>query len=369
MSIGPILCADDEPYNLGILRMALKDQYALVFARSGEETLRAVNKHRPSLILLDVQMADMDGYEVCRQLKNNTATEHIPIIFVTGMNHEVDEKAGFDVGAVDYITKPVSVPIVQARVSSHLSLVKVDTLEKSYRDAIHMLGIAGHYNDTDTGVHIWRMAAFSRLLAETIGWDGEQCKLLELAAPMHDTGKIGIPDAILKKPGKLDADEWTIMKTHTNIGYGILKQSSAPVFQLAAEIALNHHEKWDGSGYPNNLSGETIPESARIVAVADVFDALSMHRPYKEAWPLDKVLAFFKSNSGSHFDSRLVEVLMDVLPEILEIKAEWNEREQAAGTNAAAHRDDKPQPCAAKPSSVATSDSVEKNLANAEKTP
>ncbi|MGR8932437.1 MAG: response regulator [Gammaproteobacteria bacterium] len=333
MSYGPILCVDDEPYNLGILRMALKDHYSLVFARSGAETLASVAKHRPSLILLDVQMPDMDGYEVCRQLKSNTESEHIPVIFVTGMGQESDERNGFEVGAVDYITKPVSVPIVQARVKTHLSLVRVDELEKSYRDAIHMLGSAGHYNDTDTGVHIWRMAAYSRLLAETIGWETERCKLLELAAPMHDTGKIGIPDSVLKKPGKLDAGEWQIMKTHTNIGHGILKQSGAPLFQLAAEVALSHHEKWDGSGYPEGLHAEDIPESARIVAIADVFDALSMKRPYKEPWPLDKILDLFKENTGSHFDSRLIEAFLDIMPKIMDIGQEWNEREQTTAEN------------------------------------
>jgi len=331
---GPILCADDEPYNLGILRMALKEQYTLVYARTGTETLQAVAKHRPSLVLLDVQMPDMDGYEVCRQLKNSADTEHIPIIFVTGMRQEIDERKGFDVGAVDYITKPISVPIVQARVRTHLSLVRVEALEKSYYEAIHMLGQAGHYNDTDTGVHIWRMAAYSRKLAETIGWDAERCRLLELAAPMHDTGKIGIPDSVLKKPGKLDAEEWLVMKTHTNIGHGILKQSKAPLFQFAAEVALNHHEKWDGSGYPNGLSADGIPESARIVAIADVFDALSMKRPYKDPWPLERILSFIMENIDSHFDSRLAEAFLDIMPKVLEIKAEWDEREQSMQTNA-----------------------------------
>ncbi|MCQ8130973.1 response regulator [Methylomonas rivi] len=329
MANGPILCADDEPYNLGILRMALKEQHALVFARSGRETLRAVEKHNPALILLDVQMPDMDGYAVCRRLKDDERTRDIPVIFVTGMTQEVDEKAGFDVGAVDYIAKPISVPIVQARVQTHLSLVRADKLEKSYHDAIHMLGKAGHYNDTDTGAHIWRMAAYSRTLAETIGWSEELCGLLELAAPMHDTGKIGIPDAVLKKPGKLDAEEWRVMKSHTTIGHGILKQSDAPLFQLAGEIALNHHEKWDGSGYPNGLSAEEIPESARVVAVADVFDALSMKRPYKDAWPLAKILQFLRENAGTHLDSRLIEAFMDIQPRILDIKAEWDSRERA----------------------------------------
>lgn len=333
MSNRPILCADDEPSNLGILRMALKDHYSLVFARSGQETLQAVEKHQPGMILLDVQMADMDGFEVCRRLKSNITTQDIPVIFVTGMTQEIDEKAGFDAGAVDYITKPISVPIVQARVRTHLSLVRADKLQKSYHDAIHMLGVAGHYNDSDTGIHIWRMAAYSRALAEATGWENERCNLLELAAPMHDTGKIGIPDAVLKKPGKLNEEEWKIMKTHTCIGYGILKQSSAPLFQLAAEIALNHHEKWNGSGYPNGLLAKEIPESARIVAFADVFDALSMKRPYKEPWPHTMILDYFRQNSGSHFDSKLIETFMDIMPRILEIKAEWNARELTIAEN------------------------------------
>jgi len=333
MLYGPILCADDEPYNLGILRMALKEHHSLVFARNGEETLQAVAKHRPSLILLDVQMPDMDGYEVCRQLKNDTETQHIPVIFVTGMSQEVDEKYGFDVGAVDYITKPISAPIVQARVRTHLSLVRAEALEKSYHDAIHMLGKAGHYNDNDTGAHIWRMAAYSKLLAHAIGWNVERCKLLELAAPMHDTGKIGIPDSVLKKPGKLDSEEWRIMQTHTMIGHGILKQSKASLFQLAAEVALSHHEKWDGTGYPHGLGGKDIPESARIVAVADVFDALSMKRPYKEAWPLANIVKFLTENANVHFEVRLIEAFRDIMPNILEIKEEWDDREQSVSAN------------------------------------
>jgi putative two-component system response regulator len=243
MTNGPILCVDDEPVNLGVLRQALKDEFSLAFASSGAEALMAVKKHRPALVLIDVQMPEMDGYEVCRQLKGSPESEHIPVIFVTSLAEEVDEKAGFDAGGVDYITKPISAPIVRARVRTHLSLVRATTLEDSYRSAIYMLAEAGHYNDTDTGVHVWRMAAYSRALAEAVGWPADRCALLELAAPMHDTGKIGMPDAVLKKPGKLDPAEWEIMRSHARIGYDILRKSNAPVFQLAAEIALNHHEK------------------------------------------------------------------------------------------------------------------------------
>ena len=315
-----VLCVDDEPNNLAVLRQVLRDHYRLVFARSGLEALAAAEKHRPSLVLLDVEMPEIDGYEVCRRLKSDEATRGIPVIFVTSRTDEPDEMTGFEVGGVDYIAKPFSASIVLARVRNHLRLVRIESLEDSNRSAVHMLGQAGHYNDADTGEHIWRIAAYSRLLAEASGWDQGQAELIEMAAAMHDTGKIGIPDAVLKKPGKLDPGEREVMKTHTRIGYDILSKSQAPLFQLAAEIALYHHEKWDGSGYPTGLSGEGIPEAARIVAVADVFDALSTTRPYKDAWPLDKVLETLRLSAGSHLDPDMVDRFLALLPRILEIK-------------------------------------------------
>jgi putative two-component system response regulator len=325
MPNGPILVVDDEPINLSAMRAVLADEFRLVFATHGEAALAAVRKHQPSLILLDIEMPGMDGYEVCRQLKREESTEQIPVIFVTGLGDVGNEAEGFAAGAVDYITKPVSPPIVQARVRTHMSLVSAKTLERSYHDAIGMLGEAGHFNDEDTGVHIWRMAAYSAHLAKVAGWDAAACSLLRLAAPMHDTGKIGIPDSILKKPGKLDADEWVTMRTHTTIGHGILARSQAPVFQLAAEVALRHHEKWDGSGYPGGLVGTDIPESARIVALADVFDALAMKRPYKEAWPIEQVVQTILAGRGQHFEPRLVDLFQAELPQLLDIRAQWDE--------------------------------------------
>ena len=322
MSTAPILCVDDEPNNLGVLRQVLKDLYPLVFARSGAEALAAATKHRPSLVLLDVEMPDIDGYEVCRRLKRDRLTEGIPVIFVTSHANEPEEMAGFDAGGVDYIAKPFSAAIVRARVRNHLRLVRTEALEDSNRSAIYMLGQAGHYNDADTGEHIWRIAAYSRALAEASGWNEEQSALIEMAAAMHDTGKIGIPDAVLKKAGKLNEQEWEIMKTHTRIGYDILCKSQAPLFQLAAEIALHHHERWDGSGYPLGLVGDMIPEAARIVAVADVFDALGTKRPYKEAWPLDRLLATLRQSAGSHLDPQMVECFLQLLPRILAIRCQ-----------------------------------------------
>ena len=326
---GPILIVDDEPLNLAVMREVLGGLYRLAFARSGEEALRAAVRHQPLLILLDVRMPDMDGYEVCRQLKADAQTAAIPVNFVSGCTDTLDETRGFEAGAVDYLVKPVSPPIVRARVRAHLSLVSLERLERSYHDAIYMLGEAGHYRDNDTGVHIWRMAAYAAALGAACGLDAVICRRLELAAPMHDTGKLGIPDAILRKPGPLDADEWVIMRTHPRIGHDILARSQAPVFQMAAQIALRHHEKWDGSGYPDGLCGTGIPETARIVAIADVFDALTMKRPYKEAWPAERALAELHKGAGRHFEPRLVTAFADILPRILEIKAQWDEREAA----------------------------------------
>lgn len=323
MPYGPVLVADDEPVNLAAMRQVLGERYTLVFARDGQGTLDAVARHQPSLVLLDIQMPDMDGYEVCRRLKADPANQHIPVIFVTSLAEVGNEAAGFEAGAVDYIVKPISPPIVLARVQTHLSLVRATQLERSYVDAITMLGDLGHYHDEDTGVHIWRMASYARALALAAGWSEERAKLLELAAPMHDTGKVAIPEAILRKPGRLDEAEWAVVRTHTRVGHDILARSPAQVFQLAAEVALCHHERWDGSGYPEGLAGEAIPESARIVAIADVFDALSMKRPYKEPWPLERVVQTLEQGSGTHFDPRLLVVFLGMLPEILDIQSRW----------------------------------------------
>ena len=327
MTTQPILIVDDEPQNLAVMRQILSNDYSLVYARNGEEALAAVEKHNPALILLDIQMPGMDGYDVCKKLKSNPSSEAIPVIFVTALGNIGNEATGFACGAVDYIIKPVSPPIVKARVQTHLSLVRATDLENSRRDAVYMLGEAGHFSDPDTGVHIWRMAAYARALAAACGYDEEACKQLELAAPMHDTGKIGIPGEILRKPSALDAAEWVIMKTHTNIGYNILSKSKAPLFQLASQIALQHHEKWDGSGYPNGLQGEEILEQARIVAIADVFDALTMKRPYKDAWTTAEALDNMQNISGSHFEPRLFEIFKSILPKISEIKDKWNSLE------------------------------------------
>lgn len=332
MPTGPILVVDDEPINLDAMRNILERDYTVVVSRHGSEAVSIAARHAASLVLLDIQMPDLDGYAACQALKADPRTAHIPVLFVTSLCDSWDEARGFDCGGVDYLIKPVSAQAVRARVRTHLSLIQASRLEKSHRDAISMLGRAGHFNDNDTGVHIWRMATFAGELARAAGWSASDSRTLELAAPMHDMGKLGIPSAILRKPGPLDADEWRVMRTHARIGYEILSESDAPVFRLAAEVALRHHEKWDGSGYPDGLQGTSIPESARIVAIADVFDALSMRRPYKEPWPLERVVQTLEQGAGKHFDPDLLQHFVQILPRICALQAEWDtyEAEQAS---------------------------------------
>ncbi len=325
MSQAPLLVVDDEPQNLAVMRQILGTSYRLVFARNGADALAAAAKHKPALILLDIQMPDMNGYAVCQALKADPSTEATPVIFVTSMSDVGNEAEGFALGAVDYIVKPVYPAIVLARVRAQLSLVRATRLEQSYRDAISMLGEAAHFNDTDTGVHIWRMAAYAAALAKASGWSQDDCQLIELASPMHDTGKLGVPQAILQKPGPLNDEEWKVMKTHPEVGHDILARSNSPVFCMAAEIALQHHEKWDGSGYPYGLRATAISEAARMVAIADVFDALTMKRPYKPAWPMEQVVATIRAGVGSHFDPQLAQLFLSILPEIDRIKAHWAE--------------------------------------------
>lgn len=325
-----ILAVDDEQHNLMLINDILCNSYQVVLAHDGMEAVEVAVREKPDLILMDITMPRMNGIQACEVLKSKPETSDIPVIFLTALGGMADESRGFDAGAVDYIHKPISAAIVLRRIKTHLSLVKAEKLDSLARESIHMLGEAGHYNDTDTGVHIWRMASFSSAIARAAGWGEGESSNLELAAPMHDTGKIGIPDSILKAERKLTPDEWDIMKQHSQIGHDILIRSHHPVFQMAAVVALYHHEKWDGSGYPNGVSGEQIPQSARIVAIADVFDALTMKRPYKEAWPVDKAVDLIRRDAGSHFDPLIVECFLDNLLEIIEIKRHWDSKEEHA---------------------------------------
>ena len=320
-----LLLVDDEPTNLQVLRHVLQADYRLLFATDGARALQVAREQLPQLILLDIMMPGMDGYAVCRALKADPATAGIPVIFITALDDSQDETAGFDVGAVDYITKPVSPPVVRARVRTHLSLVRMDELRETRLQIVQRLGRAAEYKDNETGLHVIRMSHFSQLLALAAGCSPAWAEDLLNAAPMHDVGKIGIPDAVLRKPGPLDADEWATMRRHPEIGAEIIGEHPSGVLQLAREIALAHHEKWDGSGYPRGLAGEAIPLSARIVAIADVFDALTTRRPYKEPWPVQDALDHIAAQAGKHFDPALVALFAPLLPQLLEIRARWAE--------------------------------------------
>jgi putative two-component system response regulator len=320
-----ILAVDDEASNLQLLRQILQDHYRLLFAKDGARALELAHKEHPDLILLDVMMPGMSGYEVCAALKANPATAPIPVIFVTALNDTADELEGFEAGAVDYITKPVSPPVVRARVRTHLSLVRMDELKASRLAIVQRLGLAAEYKDNETGLHVIRMSHFARILGLAAGMGEQEADDLLHAAPMHDVGKIGIPDRILQKPGPLDADEWKIMQGHATIGAEIIGEHGGGMLRLAHDIALTHHEKYDGSGYPKGLAGDAIPLTGRIVAIADVFDALTSIRPYKRAWSEEEAVDYLLQQKGKHFDPALVDLFVAQLPAIRTVCTRWAE--------------------------------------------
>jgi putative two-component system response regulator len=325
-----ILIVDDVPDNITVLTNILAD-YNLKAANNGTKALEIASRFKPDIILLDIMMPDMDGYAVCTRLKRNLHTKNIPVIFITAMDEEINEARGFELGAVDYITKPVSPPVVRARVKTHLNLYdqnkalehlvleRTKALNQSRLEIIRRLGLAAEYKDNETGMHVIRMSYYCKVMAAAIGMSDEEAELILNASPMHDIGKIGIPDNILSKPGKLDAQERAIMEQHTLIGARIIGEHNTPLLDMARTVALTHHEKWDGTGYPRGIKGENIPLVGRIVAVADVFDALVSKRPYKKAWPAEKAVAVIKEESGKHFDPEVVKVFLANLNEIIKL--------------------------------------------------
>nr|WP_315464212.1 two-component system response regulator [uncultured Rhodoferax sp.] len=331
-----VLVVDDTPEQLSLASSLLREQYRVKVAVSGERALEIANAAQaPDLILLDIVMPEMDGYEVCRRLQANPVTRDIPIIFLTVKADIENEQLGFSLGAVDYISKPISPPILLARVATHLSLkasadflrdknayleqeVLRRTEEMTVVQDVTILAMTSlaETRDSETGNHIRRTRHYVKLLAETLrehprfaaALTPHAISLMYKSAPLHDIGKVGIPDSILLKPGRLTAEEFEIMKRHTTLGYEAIEHAETeygrPVefLRVAKEIALSHQEKWDGTGYPQGLAGEAIPLSARLMAIADVYDALISERVYKPAMSHEAALAVIVEGKGTHFD-------------------------------------------------------------------
>ena len=333
-----VLVVDDTPGNIDILQEILAPAYRVKAAPSGLRALEiAAQADPPDLILLDIMMPGMDGYEVIRELKANPMTRSIPVLFLTAKTGAEDEQKGFDLGCVDYITKPVSAPRLRARIRTHLALhdqnqaleskvrERTRELEETRLEIIQRLGRAAEFRDNETGMHVIRMSHASRIIALELGLPADEAMTLLQAAPMHDIGKIGIPDRVLLKPGPLDSEEWVVMRRHPEIGAGIIGNHPSRLLQTAARVALTHHEHWNGAGYPNGLRGEAIPLVGRIVAVADVFDALTSVRPYKRAWPVPEAVAEVERNAGSHFDPRVVAAFLARRAEIFAVTAAFGD--------------------------------------------
>ncbi len=293
----------------------------------------------PDLICLDIRMPELNGFQVMGQLKIIQTNRYLPILVLTSEEDRETRLRALESGAKDFLHKPFDKVEVLMRIRNLLEasllnkamsqqnesleqIVKIRTqeLKETQFEVVHRLARAAEHRDNETGSHIIRLSHFSTIIGRACGMTEEECDILFHATPMHDVGKLGIPDRILLKPGKLDEEEWEIMKQHTTIGAHLLSGSQSPVLQMGEIIALTHHEKWDGSGYPNRIAGEDIPLVGRICAIADVFDALSSKRCYKDAWPLEKTLEEIRSLSGKHFDPHLVQVFDELLPVILDIQ-------------------------------------------------
>ncbi|CAA7620018.1 Response regulator receiver modulated metal dependent phosphohydrolase [Candidatus Terasakiella magnetica] len=357
--LATILVVDDAPDNITVIGNLLKGRYSVKAAKGGAAALLLIESGvLPDLVLLDVMMPDMDGYEVCRRLKADPATAHIPVIFLTAKAEEEDERYGLEIGGADYVTKPISPPVLELRIANQLALQegrralegrnahletevrrRVNELAEVQDATIRAMAALTETRDNDTGNHIRRTQIYVRLLAERLRDNGcysallndEYIDLLYKSAPLHDIGKVGIPDSVLLKPGRLTPEEFEIIKTHAALGgdtlAGIERSLSTPssFLRLAREIAMSHHEKWDGSGYPQGLRGEDIPLSARIMAIADVFDALTCKRPYKEPFSHDAAVEMIRSGSGTHFAPVIVEAFLQIEGEFAEIARKFHD--------------------------------------------
>lgn len=341
-----VLAVDDNATNLALLEALLAKLPAVETIALDDPALALewCRDNRPDLILLDYMMPEIDGLEFMRRLALLPGRKETPVIMITADLERAVRYEALELGARDFLNKPLDRAEFTARVKNQLALIDAekklsdraawlaeevakataDILARE-KEAILRLSRAAEYRDPETGAHLVRMSSYSRLIAARLGLSSAEQELILEASPMHDVGKVGIPDAILLKPGRLDEDEFRIMKRHAEIGHEILRDSPAPLLQAAAIIALSHHEKFDGSGYPRGLAGEAIPLHGRIVAVADVFDALTSARPYKRPWPLAEARAFLERNAGAHFDPSCVAAFLASWQDVLEIHARHQE--------------------------------------------
>jgi len=342
-----VLILDDEPDNIQLvqetLRRNLPEVNAVAFT-SPQQAINWCSSNEPDLCLIDYKMAEMSGIEFIRRVRMNAHFQGVPIIMITGQPGSELQYSALDSGATDFLSKPLNIADMLLRTRNHLrlrgSLRKqrldlVNDLEHEMKNSAQrlveqeqtliiqgLMRLSG-YRDEETGNHMRRMAYISGLIAEDLGADNRFREMLLLAAPMHDIGKVGIPDRILLKPAKLDAAEWTTMKTHTTIGYDLLKDSSSELMRLGAEIAHTHHERYDGTGYPHGLAGEAIPLCGRIVAAADVFDALVNTRHYKKAWALGDAIDLLRAERGKHFDPVCIASLLHRLDDVMDIQKQY----------------------------------------------
>jgi len=342
-----IMVVDDQSTGRAILEQVVRglDERVAVegFARPVDAVVWAT-RHVSDLVLVDYLMPEMDGIEFVKRLRALPGYEHVPIVMITVHDDRKVRYAALDAGITDFLTKPIDARECLARCRNLLTLRRQHVvLEDRRRLLEHMvedatrevrereketllrLARAGEFRDEETGYHLIRMSRYSRLIANAIGLDADEAETVELAAPLHDIGKIGIPDHILLKADKLDGAEWEVMRRHPVIGHEILKGSASKYVRMGALIALGHHEKYDGSGYPNGLVGDHIPLCARIVAVADVYDALTSVRPYKNAWGSEQAFEYVTGQAGRHFDPRMVEAFSGMKKQVLQVQYEWRD--------------------------------------------
>ncbi|MBN4078301.1 response regulator [Nitrospina gracilis] len=339
-----VLIVDDEPKNVEVIKqvMEMAGYENIRFTCDPREVCGIYKSFWPDLVLLDLNMPHMNGFEVMEELKKVEQRDYVPVLVLTAQTDRESRLKALRAGAKDFLLKPFDLVEVIHRIQNMLEVRLIQNklrnqnfnleekvqertkeLYRTQLSIVQRLGRAAEYRDNETGNHVLRMSRVAALLAKHMGFDEKHCELVLNAAPMHDVGKIGIPDGILLKPGKHDSEEWGVMRTHAEIGYHILADDPSELMQLAARIALEHHEKWDGSGYPNGLKGEGISIEARITTVSDVFDALTSERPYKRAWSVEDAVKFIEEQKGVSFDSKIVEKFKEVLPEIILINKQY----------------------------------------------